>query len=85
MKTTKKSQVQRLLAYMKKNRKGITVLEAFQHLQICCLHKRIAELEAQFIQEWLKQPRGTPERNTITRTREKTPGGATVTRYKLAK
>jgi len=40
----KQSQCQRLLAYMKKHRKGITTREAFQHLDICCLHKRVAEL-----------------------------------------
>ena len=72
MKTTKKqTQCQRLLAYLKRHKKGITVLEAFQHLGICCLHKRISELEQ--------------AGHRITRTPEVTPGHATVTRYKLAK
>ena len=42
----KKTQCQRLLAYLRKNRKGITTMEAFEHLRITCVHKRIAELEA---------------------------------------
>ena len=71
MKTAKKSQVQRLLAYLKKHRKGITTMEAFENLRICCLHKRISDIEKLG--------------HNITRTREHTPGGATVTRYKLAR
>ena len=38
MKATKnKSQTQRLLSYLKKNRKGITTMEAFSELGICRL------------------------------------------------
>ncbi len=72
MKTTKKqTQCQRLLAYLKRHKKGITTMESFVYLNICCLHKRISDLEKLD--------------HKITRTREKTPGGAYVTRYKLAK
>ncbi len=82
MKTTKKqTQCQRLLAYLKKHRKGITTMEAFEHLRICCLHKRIAELDGMRI---ASKKRFAIYAN-ITRTREKTPGGAYVTRYKLAR
>lgn len=79
----KQSQCQRLLAYLRKNRKGITTMEAFQHLGITCVHKRIAELESQSEYVW--------ERSThrqlypITRHREKTASGSIVTRYKLAR
>jgi hypothetical protein len=79
---TKQTQCQRLLAYLKRHKKGITTMEAFQHLGICCLHKRIGELEHTEIgTSYLNYPI-YPE---ITRTRERTPGGATVTRYKLAR
>jgi hypothetical protein len=83
MKTTKKqTQCQRLLAYLKKNRKGITVLEAFTELGICCLHKRIADLEDPYSGFNYKNNLHPRE---ITRTRERTTGGAYVTRYKLAR
>jgi hypothetical protein len=75
---TKQTQCQRLLAYLKRHPKGITVLEAFQHLGICCLHKRIGELESYDLSR-------DHVGHTITRTRERTQGGATVTRYKLAR
>ena len=84
MKTTKKqTQCQRLLAYLKKNRKGITTMEAFEHLRITCVHKRIAELEGIGI-----EIEGYPfivAAYEIKRTREKSASGATVTRYKLAR
>jgi hypothetical protein len=85
MKTTKKqTQCQRLLAYLKRNRKGITTMEAFEHLRITCVHKRIAELET------IPYPYKLEDEviwvtAAITRTREKTASGATVTRYKLAR
>jgi hypothetical protein len=82
MKTTKKqTQCQRLLAYLKKNRKGITTMEAFEHLRITCVHKRIAELET----TWLVCPRTmlTLQPPAITRTKERTATGSIVTRYKL--
>jgi len=65
-----KTQNQRLLDYLRKHKKGITTMEAFSELGICRLSERIRELELQCL---------------FTRTRETTPGGATVTRYKLAK
>lgn len=84
MKTkTKQTQCQRLLAYLKKHRKGITTMEAFRELGITCVHKRIAELEAQY--EYMLQPPWHLQLYPITRHREKTAGGATVTRYKLAR
>ena len=81
MKTTKKqTQCQRLLAYLKKHRKGITTMEAFEHLGITCVHKRIAELESyEFESERLR------DAYLITRHREKTASGSIVTRYKLAR
>ncbi len=82
MKTTKKqSQCQRLLAYLKKNRKGITTMEAFEYLRITCVHKRIAELEE------IGQLDGYNwiQANFITRTKERTASGSIVTRYKLAR
>ncbi len=66
-----KTQNQRLLAYLKKHRKGITQIEAFTALGICRLSERVRELET--------------EQYDITRTRETAPNGATVTRYKLAR
>ena len=82
--TTKKpkSQCQRLLAYLKKNRKGITTMEAFEHLRITCVHKRIADIEDTPI--WIAG-RETPKWHQITRTPERTASGSTVTRYKLAR
>ena len=85
MKTTKKqSQCQRLLAYLRKHRKGITTMEAFRELGITCVHKRIAELET------IPYPYKLGDEviwvtAAISRTREKTASGATVTRYKLAR
>jgi len=72
----KKSQCQRLLAYLKKNRKGITTMEAFRELGITCVHKRIAELE---------QTREFMEFGGLDmlRIKERTATGSTVTRYKL--
>lgn len=84
MKTPKKkSQCQRLLAYLKKHRKGITTMEAFRELGITCVHKRIAELET----TWLIDPRTmmTLQPPVITRSPERTASGSTVTRYKLAR
>lgn len=85
MKTPKKqSQCQRLLAYLRKNRKGITTMEAFQHLGITCVHKRISELEELFFKEW--QPAKSADlMQRITRTKERTASGSIVTRYKLAR
>jgi len=85
-----RTQNQRLLAYLKKNRKGITTLEAFTELGICRLSERIRELEgdtADFPESVaaMLQQQGYQGFPTITRTREKTAGGATVTRYKLAR
>ena len=91
MKTTKKqSQCQRLLAYLKKNPKGITTMEAFEHLRITCVHKRIAELEGNtpdFPDAIVKmlQKQGHQGFVNIARTREKTATGSIVTRYKLAR
>jgi len=64
-----RTQKPRLLAYLKKHQKGITTLEAAVNLLMCRLSERIRELEA--------------DGHAIKRTREKTDGGATVTRYKL--
>ena len=84
MKTPKKqSQCQRLLAYLKKNRKGITTMEAFRELGITCVHKRIHDLEC--IGERLTQPPYFLPTHTITRTPERTASGSIVTRYKLAR
>jgi hypothetical protein len=85
MKTaTKKTQRQRLLAYLRKNRKGITTMEAFRELGITCLHKRIAELET------IPYPYKLGDEEiwvtaAITRTPERTASGSIVTRYKLAR
>jgi len=86
---TKKTQCQRLLAYLKKHRsKGITTMEAFRELGITCVHKRIAELEG--IGTWEPDPYNPScesfiRQHTITRTPERTATGSTVTRYKLAR
>lgn len=69
-----KTQNQRLLAYLKKNRRGITTMEAMTELGICRLSERIREL--------VNHP---THYIAISKTREKTAGGATVTRYKLAR
>jgi hypothetical protein len=82
---TKKTQCQRLLSYLRKNRKGITTMEAFQHLGICRLSERIREIEAEgHLQEGWTHDTWIPKHH-ITRTRELAPNGATVTRYKLAR
>ena len=86
MKTTtpkKQSQRQRLLAYLKKNKRGITTMEAFEHLRITCVHKRIADIES--IGAELSQPPWFAPAYHITRTPERTASGSTVTRYKLAR
>jgi len=80
--TTKKTQCQRLLAYLRKNRKGITTMEAFRELGITCVHKRISEIE--------RSPIGAtdhcyPRFINITRTPERTDSGARIIRYKLAR
>ena len=80
--TKKQSQCQRLLAYLRKNRKGITTMEAFENLRITCVHKRIAEIEDTPI--WI-EGREKPTWTEITRTPERTESGSIVTRYKLAR
>jgi len=86
---TKKTQKAALLAYLKKHRsKGITSLEAAKELDIVCLHKRIAEIENTPKVPCHTLPCGTFVPSTwhyITRTRETTPSGSRVTRYKLAR
>lgn len=66
------TQKAKLLTYMQTH-DGVTVLEAFQELHICCLHKRISELKPVLAQmgyilndEW-----------------ETTSGGARVVRHRL--
>ena len=80
MKAKPKSQCQRLLAYLKKNRKGITTMEAFEHLRITCVHKRISELENSW--EFDGKTFAVPN---IARTKERTAFGSIVTRYKLTR
>ena len=81
MKTaTRKSQPERLLAYLQTNKKGITTMEAFQHLGITCVHKRVADLEA----DWTIEQDGVFCPIAITRIKERTASGSIVTRYKLA-
>lgn len=83
---TKKTQCQRLLAYLRRHKNGITTMEAFRELGITCVHKRIAELECEgkwvanceWEDEWVPLCK-------ITRTPERTATGSTVTRYKLAR
>ena len=83
MKTPKKkTQCQRLLAYLRKNRKGITTMEAFQHLGITCVHKRIAEIDG--APEWNNKSQDV-DILSITRTPERTASGSIVTRYKLSR
>jgi hypothetical protein len=84
MKTTKKhTQCQRLLAYLKRHKKGITTMEAFQHLGITCVHKRIRELETTPI--GMHQLFDVPVHHRIIRTPERTASGARIIRYKLAR
>ncbi len=78
----KQTQCQRLLAYLKKHRKGITTMEAFRELGITCVHKRMAEIDG--------MPIVAPDGHcagwiNITRTPERATSGAIVTRYKLAR
>jgi hypothetical protein len=83
MKTTKKqTQCQRLLVYLKKHRKGITTMEAFEHLRITCVHKRIAELEECIHRDERTQ---TLYQVIIDRKPERTASGSIVTRYKLVR
>jgi hypothetical protein len=83
MKTTKKqTQCQRLLAYLKRHKKGITTMEAFQHLGITCVHKRIAEIDG--APEWNNKTQDV-DTLSIIRTPERTATGSIVTRYKLAR
>jgi len=82
-----KTQNQRLLAYLRKHKKGITTMEAFSKLGICRLSERIRELDGQS-EEWVNDRKWWEPHHKeikITRTRETTPSGATVTRYKLAR
>ena len=83
MKTLKKtSQPRQVEAYLRKNRKaGITTMEAFQHLGITCLHKRVAELETILFDDWWEDT--TKPKWHIIRTPELSSTGTTVTRYKL--
>jgi hypothetical protein len=80
---TKKTQKQALLSWLKRHRKGITTMEAFEHLRMTCVHKRIGELESDY--ERLTAPPWIRQRYPITRTPERTATGSTVTRYKLAR
>ena len=64
--------------------KGITTMEAFRELGITCVHKRIAELEELFWQEWMPAESPAPMQRII-RTKERTATGSIVTRYKLAR
>ena len=84
MKTLKKtSQPRRVEAYLRKNRRGITTMEAFRELGITCVHKRIAELEG--MAKEIKEYPFLVQAHPITRTPERTATGSTVTRYKLAR
>ena len=86
MKTATKTQNQRLLAYLRKHRKGITTMEAFANLGICRLSERIREIQGVYPVEITHQVKDQNDPVIrITKTRETTPTGATVTRYKLAR
>ena len=80
---TAKTQNQRLLAYLRKNRKGITTMEGFADLGICRLSERIREIEG--IAREVNEYPFLESAHRITRTRETASNGATVTRYKLAR
>ena len=90
MKTTKKQsqcQRQRLLAYLRKHRKGITTMEAFRELGITCVHKRIAEINGQTF-AWIEKRKPYEPNDLfihITKTPERTATGSIVTRYKIAR
>lgn len=66
------SQVQRLFDYMQTH-DGVSVLEAFQELKICCLHKRIAEMV----------PLAAKQGFIVDDQWETTSGGARVVRHRL--
>jgi len=79
---TKKTQCEALASYLKKHRsKGITTLEAAIILGICCLHKRMGELEDPA--SYYNYKRNLPGLK-IDRIDE-TSNGSTHTRYKLAR
>jgi len=59
-------------------------MEAFEHLRITCVHKRIAEIDG-CEEHWITAQKGPSAMIRIDRIREKTASGATVTRYKLAR
>lgn len=83
MKTHKKpTQAAVILRHLKKHRKGITSMDAFALYGITRLAARIAEIDG--MPEWNDK---TQDVDTlfVTRHREKTASGATVTRYKLAR
>lgn len=65
----------RLLSFLETHPDGITVLEAFSELKICCLHKRLSELE----------PTLAGMGYVIDDKWEKTPGGARVVRHRLVR
>ena len=85
--TPKKTQTQRLLSYLRKNRRGITTMEAMLELGICRLSERIREIERMKSNTFGQRLSGMWGRLNykITRTRETAPNGSTVTRYKLAR
>jgi hypothetical protein len=78
----KKSQCQRLLAYLRKNRRGITTMEAFANLGICRLSERIRELEQSI---HCTEKTQTLYQVIIDRKPERTESGSIVTRYKLVR
>lgn len=83
MKTPKKhTQKRALLKWLKRHPKGITTMEAFEHLRITCVHKRIAEIDG--APEWNNKTQDV-DTLSITRTPERTASGSIVTRYKLAR
>lgn len=83
MKATKnKSQTQRLLSYLKKNRKGITTMEAFSELGICRLSQRIREIEG--MAKEINEYPFLVQAHRITRHKERH-GNSNVVRYKLAR
>lgn len=89
MKTHKKpTQAAVILRHLKKHRKGITSMDAFTLYGITRLAARIAEIDGQ-LERWILEqkipPAGEAKWVIITRHREKTASGATVTRYKLAR
>jgi hypothetical protein len=87
MKSKPKTQCQRLLAYLRKNRKGITTMEAFEHLRITCVHKRIAEINGQTF-AWIEKQKPYESNDSfihIIKTPERTASGSIVTRYKLTR